>query len=197
MSAADLVSRQLEQIWSVAGKGVAELIVAAPAYMSAENLGLFLGIVSELKLPVVAMVDAAVAATRREYAGAVPVHIDLGLHQATLTRLAQPGMVQTDRSEVLNNVGVYALYDAWIKTIAEAFVQQSRFDPLHTAMTEQMVLDRLGGWVGQASRQDRVEMQLESGGVSYDAVDRIACIDRCGRAGLSADYQHFAGALPG
>ena len=177
LSAADLVSRQLEQIWNAAGRGVDELVVAVPAYMSTESLGLFLGIARELKLPVVALVDAAVASTRREYIGAVPVHIDLGLHQATLTRLAQPGMSQTDRSEVLSNAGVYALYDAWIKAIAEVFVQQSRFDPLHTATTEQMLLDRLGGWVGQAANHDKVEMQIESGGVTYEAgIESIALI---------------------
>jgi hypothetical protein len=177
LSAADLVSRQLEQIWNAAGRGVNELIVAVPAYMSAESLGLFLGIAGELKLPVGALVDAAVASTRREYSGAVPVHIDLGLHKATLTRLAQPGMSQTDRSKVLNDAGIYALYDAWIREIAEAFVQQSRFDPLHTATTEQMLLDRLGGWVGQAANQGRVEMQIESGGTTYAAgIESLALI---------------------
>lgn len=170
LTAADLVSRQLEQIWAATGAGVSELIVAVPAYMTAEHLGLLLGIAAELKLPVVAMVDAAVASTRREYSGAVPVHIDLGLHQATLTRLAQPGMVQTDRSEVLNSVGIYALHDAWLKAIADAFVQQSRFDPLHTAETEQVLLDRLGGWLQQAAREDRVALQVESGGRTYEAV---------------------------
>jgi hypothetical protein len=170
LSAADLASRQLEQIWNLTGRGVDELIVAVPAYMSAESLGLFLGIARELKLPVVAMVDAAVASTRREYAGAIPVHVDLGLHQATLTRLAQPGMSQTDRSEVLKNAGIHVLYDVWIKAIADAFVQQCRFDPLHTAMTEQMLLDRLVGWIGQASSQERVEMHIESSGRGYSAV---------------------------
>lgn len=170
LTAADLVSRQLEQMWSLTGDGVSELVVAVPAYMSAENLGLFLGIAAELKLPVVALVDAAVAATRREYAGAVPVHIDIGLHQAMLTRLAQPGMVQTDRTEVIDNAGIYALHDEWLKAIAEAFVQQSRFDPLHTAATEQALLDRLGGWLAQAAREDRVRLQVESGGTTYEAV---------------------------
>ena len=170
LTAADLVSRQFEQIWSATGGGVSELVVAVPAYMKAENLGLFLGIAAELKLPVVAMVDAAVASTRREYAGAVPVHIDLGMHHAMLTRLAQPGMVQADRTEVLDGIGIYALYDAWLKAIAEAFVQQSRFDPLHTAETEQLLLDRLGGWMTQAAREDRVALQVESGGTTYEAV---------------------------
>ena len=88
LSAADIVSRQLEQIWQ---RISADAIVAAvPAYMTTANLSLFLGIAAELRIPVAGMVDAAVAATRREYQGAVPVHVDLSLHSSLLTRLRNP-----------------------------------------------------------------------------------------------------------
>jgi hypothetical protein len=169
LSAADLVSRQLEQLWRAGGAGASELYVAVPSYMDSQHLGLFLGIAGELKLPVAAMVDAAVAATRREYRNAVPVHIDLSLHATTLTRLTQQGAAQSERSEVLDSCGVIALYDSWLHTAAEAFVQQSRFDPLHTAATEQMLVNRLGGWLTEAARADRVEMELEFSGTTYTA----------------------------
>ncbi len=191
LSAADIASTQLEEIWRAHGKGIDELVVAVPPYMSADSLGLFLGIAGALELPVVAMVDAAVASTRREYAGAVPVHVDLGLHRVTLSRLAQPGMVQTDRTEVLEDAGSYALYDAWLTTVAEAFVQQSRFDPLHTAETEQAVLDQLGGWLRNAATGETVEMVLEAGDASYRAeVESLTLI------GAAAPiYQKIAGML--
>lgn len=177
LSAADLASTQLEQVRRAVGGEVSELVVAVPAYMNAQSLGLFLGIAGELEFPVVAMVDAAVAATRREYIGAVPVHIDLSLHRAILTRLVQPSMVQTDRTEIVEGAGVLALYDIWLSTVAEAFVQQSRFDPLHTAESEQTVLNRLGGWLAEASRSSSVAMEIESGGRSYAAeIDSLALI---------------------
>ena len=177
LSAADLASTQLEQAWKVAGTGVTELVVAVPPYMTPENLGLFLGIAGALNLPVVAMVDAAVASTRREYQGAVPVHVDLSLHRATLTRIAQPSMVQTDRTEVIENAGLYALYDLWLSVVAESFVRQSRFDPLHVAETEQMVLDRLGGWLAEASRSESVLMEIEAGGTTYSAeIDALSLV---------------------
>lgn len=168
-SAADLAARQLEEIWSRHGDGVDALVVAVPAYMTAENLGLLLGIAAEQHLPVVAMVDAAVAATRREYQRAVLVHVDLTLHKAILTRLAQPGMTQVDRTEVLDGAGLFALYDSWLKALSDAFVRESRFDPLHTAKTEQMLLDRLDGWLREAAIQDRVVMQVEAGSHVYTA----------------------------
>ena len=117
MSPADLVAVQLEQMLAQAGG--AELIVAVPAYLSAQQLGLMLGIAGELGVQVAALVDAAVAATRREYRNAVPVHIDMSLHTTTLSRLAQPGRVQLDRSEVLPGLGTYALYDAWLNSVVE------------------------------------------------------------------------------
>jgi hypothetical protein len=167
LSAADMVSRQLEQIWQrVKGEAI---VVAVPGYMDTASLGLFLGIAAELHIPVAGMVDAAVAATRREYQGAVPVHVDLGLHSALLTRLTQSGQVQVDRAEVIDACGVIALHDAWIAQIAEAFVQQSRFDPLHTAETEQMLQDRLKDWLIAASAGDTVRMEIEYRSISHAA----------------------------
>jgi len=169
LSSADLVSRQLEQIWKqVSGTGDG-IVVAVPAYMSTENLGLFLGITAELKIPVIAMVDAAVAATRREYKGAVPVHVDLSLHSAILTRVAQSGQVQFDRSAVVDGSGMIALFDAWIALIAESFVQQSRFDPLHTAETEQMLQDNLQAWLAAASASKSITLSIEYRGITHQA----------------------------
>ena len=169
LSAADLASRQLEQIWQAVAASGDRLVVAVPAYMSAENLGLFLGIASELDVPVVGLVDAAVAATRREYEGAVPVHVDISLHATTLSRLRQNGQVQLDRSEIIESGGMLSLYDAWIRIISDAFVKQSRFDPLHTAETEQLLLDRLGGWLAAASASDKVVLDIEYRGIAHNA----------------------------
>ena len=169
LSAADLVSRQLEQIWKqVSGSGN-RIVVAVPAYMGSENLGLLLGIAAELNIPLVGMVDAAVAATRREYKGAVPVHVDLSLHTTILTRVAQSGQAQVDRSAVVEESGIITLYDAWIALIAEAFVQQSRFDPLHTAETEQMLQDSLPDWLSAAAAGKNVALKIEYRGITHQA----------------------------
>ena len=169
LSAADLVSRHLEQVWQRVSSSGDRLVVAVPAYMNSANLGLFLGIANELGVPVVGLVDASVAATRREYRGAVPVHVDLSLHVATLSRLGQTGRAQLDRSAVIEASGLMSLYDAWIQVIADAFVKQSRFDPLHTAETEQLLLDSLTGWLASASSSDKVTLEVEYRGISHSA----------------------------
>ena len=169
LSAADLVSRQLEDIWGqVSGSGD-RLVVAVPAYMKSENLGLFLGIANEIGVPIVGLVDAAVAATRREYRGAVPVHVDMSLHATTLSRMAQAGQAQLERNAIIDGSGVMSLYDTWIGVIADAFVKQSRFDPLHTAETEQLLMDRLTDWLSVASSRDSVPLEIEYMGISHSA----------------------------
>jgi len=169
LSAADLASRQLEQMWRPLASDYDKVIIVAPPTMSNDNLGLLLGIASELKMPVSAMVDSAVAATRREYKNAVPVHIDMSLHATSLTRLGQNSKAQIERVEILESCGTYALFDAWIRVVAEAFVQQSRFDPLHTAETEQMLLDRLSGWLVAACSNKTVKLAVEYGNLSHEA----------------------------
>ncbi|MBT8084520.1 MAG: FHA domain-containing protein [Woeseia sp.] len=169
LSAADLVSHQLQAMWSAVAADIDELVVAVPPYLAAEQLGLLLGIAAELKLPVVGMVDAAVAATRREYRNAIPVHVDVSLHCTLLTRLAQDGAARAERSEILDGCGIYGLYDAWLTTIARTFVEQSRFDPLHTAATEQLLLNQLGAWLTAAGRGSTVAMEVKSGGVTHRA----------------------------
>jgi len=169
LSAADLVSHQLEQAWRCAPADTDELIVAAPSSIPAEALGLLLGIARELALPVTGLVDAAVAATRREYRDAAPVHIDISLHHTTLTRITQAGQAGIDKSAVLEECGVFEMFDAWLTAIAEAFVRQSRFDPLHTAETEQLLLDRLTGWLAEAARGDRVALEVSSAGITHSA----------------------------
>ena len=177
LSAADLVSQQLESMWRKAGGAGHRLALAVPPSMANENLALLLGIAMELDIPVVAMVDAAVSATRRQYQHAVPVHVDLGLHAAMLTRLLQGEQVQVDRSAVIEDCGLLALYDNWLKIVAESFVQQSRFDPLHTAETEQALQDRMPSWLAAASTAATVPVEVEFRGATHQAeIDSLELI---------------------
>lgn len=169
LTAADLVSQQLETLWKRLAKPGDRLALAIPSYMNNDNLGLLLGIAVDLEIPIVAMVDAAVAATRRQYTNAVPVNIDLSLHSAILTRLTQDGQTQFERAAVVDGSGMLDLYGIWLRVIAETFVQQSRFDPLHTAETEQALQDRMLDWLAIASSRDSVPMEIEYRGIAHKA----------------------------
>ncbi len=189
LSAADLVSRHLEQIWTQ-HRG-SDVIVAVPGGWSNEQVGLLLGIAQELQIPIVALVHASAAATRREYRNAAPVHIDMGLHATTLARMGQSGQAQVEQTEVLDDCGIHSLYDTWLKFVAEAFVQQSRFDPLHTAETEQALLVQLGASVGGAAERDTLSFELTHGGLSHRAeVESLALVNAA-----ASYYQQIASRL--
>jgi hypothetical protein len=185
LSAADLVSRQMEQLWAAARGRGDRLVVAVPHYMQPANLSLFLGICADLGIPVAMLADAAVAATRRQYLNATPVHVDVSLHAALMTRIGQDGEARSEKSEVVEGAGLSALQDAWIRTLAEAFVQQSRFDPLHTAETEQQLLDRLPRWLAATSSGDTVSASVE-----YRGIEHAAEIDALTLVSAAAPFYH-------
>lgn len=169
LTAADLASEQLAALWRRVAKPGARLALAVPPFMSKDALGLLLGIAMELEIPVAGMVDAAVAATRREYAHAVPVHVDLSLRTTLLTRLSQDGQAQLEKTAVVEEAGILDLYDIFLRTIAETFVQQSRFDPLHAAETEQALQDGILDWLAVAASRDSVPLKVEYRGITHEA----------------------------
>ena len=85
---------------------------------------------------------------------------------------------QVEKSAVVEDAGYVALLDAWIKAIAAEFVKQSRFDPLHTAETEQLMQDRLPEWMSRAGTDKRVELVIEYRGIEHRAeVDLLSLVD--------------------
>jgi hypothetical protein len=61
------------------------------------------------------------------------------------------------------------LYDIWLRVIAETFVQQSRFDPLHTAETEQVIRESILDWLVIAASKGSVPMEIEYRGIVHRA----------------------------
>jgi hypothetical protein len=65
---------------------------------------------------------------------------------------------------VLPAAGLLALEDAWARVAAGAFVQQTRFDPLHAAESEQALYDRLPGWLAALLDAEEVAAELDLNG---------------------------------
>jgi len=137
--------------------------------MPRDALGLLLGIAGELEIPVAGMVDAAVAASTARAPDRVLVHLDVHLHAAMLTRIEQGAVLERADVALFPRAGVQSLEDAWAGAVAGAFVGQTRFDPLHSAQTEQVLHDRLGDWLSALETQEEVLAGLDVGGRSIEA----------------------------
>jgi hypothetical protein len=168
LSAADLVHAHLRSLWEHGGRGVGEVVLAVPGFHGSEALGRLLGIAQALEMPVVGLVDTAVAAATGDFPGERLLHVDAHLHRATVTELRRGEEIVRDRVATIERWGLDEVHDTLARRIAERFVQRTRFDPLHSAETEQALHDHLPGWIERFRGEDRTALSLSSGGHDHE-----------------------------
>ncbi|MEM7278079.1 MAG: FHA domain-containing protein, partial [Pseudomonadota bacterium] len=86
--------------------------------------------------------------------------------------------------------GIEAMRERWLRFITDAFITQSRFDPMHSAESEQLLLEQLDDCLHLARQQTQVDSQLVYQGGSYEA--SVAAPDLI--AAVSGRYQMIADA---
>lgn len=141
------------------------VLLALPPGYGREQLGLLLGVANETGVTVAGLVDAALAACSLEPAPARVLHLDLELHQASLSVLEyvggdKPGL-RRSRYEIAARQGMLALHQTWVQMIAETFVRKTRFDPLHDASMEQRLADQLPEWLEKLRTESPIQLQMQ------------------------------------
>ncbi|MEM6937414.1 MAG: FHA domain-containing protein [Pseudomonadota bacterium] len=166
---ADLAYRHLERLWSIVGKDLKQLVLCVPADWGRAELGLLLGICQTLKIPVRALVNVALAASATPQPGRTLMHLDIHLHRLVLSTLDQGPWLSQAAVESTREVGLLRLLDGWAFAAAGAFVQATRFDPLHQAQTEQQLFDRLPAWLAAASGSRQLSLSVDHNGNTVEA----------------------------
>ena len=182
---ADLAFAQVQSLFAGTARDAEGVLLAIPAGYSREQLGLLLGVVNETGVPVVGLVDAALAACSHEPAPPRILHLELELHQALLTVLEYVGGeragLKRSRYEIAPRHGVLALQQAAMRFIADSFVRKTRFDPLHEAVNEQRLLDQLPHWLAQLANETNATLTIQSGErkleVELERADFIAAVE--------------------
>lgn len=165
---ADLVQRHLQAVWARCDGADSAVLVTMPGW-STEQLALLLGIARDIGMPVAALVDGAVAASRRPWPGRALWHLHVGLHATALTRIGQEGgAVRGERIDI-ERLGVERLERGCAEFLARRFVACARFDPLHDATSEQALRTAMAAWLLAAARAERVEAVLERDGQRFQA----------------------------
>ena len=146
--AADLVWQHLKQLQKQ--HGLLDVAFVVPSHYQESNLQLLLGIARACELNVEALLNKAVFAIQQTQLQKNQsqqndcLHIDVQLHQTVCTQVSvDNGTIKLGAVEVIQNVGIQAMYDALLKAIQANFISNDRFDPLHHAQTEQQVFDQL------------------------------------------------------
>ena len=159
---ADLAWHQLLSLYERAGKPK-EVIFAVPGNFTTAQLALLLGISQSCPFKAVGLVEAVVAAVAGVAGPGRYQHLELQLHQAVLTRIDVHEQVERHSVDVVEGPGVQAFHDAAAELIADTFIQQSRFDPLHRAETEQAVYDQLPRCLSALLNQQEVMLDIATG----------------------------------
>lgn len=144
---ADLAFAHLEDLWRTVSDQCENTIVVVPGYFSNEQLSLLLGLAKECQMPIGGIVDQSIIAASNLPLHQTILHLDIHLHAITLTRINNTGSLVRKQVSIPVEAGLFTLWDRWANIIAEQFIQATRFDPMHTASTEQQLFNQLPNWI--------------------------------------------------
>jgi hypothetical protein len=157
---ADLVYLHLRQLAEFIDE---EIVLAVPAVFSADQLGVLLGILQESGIRVAGFVDSAVAAAAALALPDQAWHLDVLLQRAVVTTIGSDGEVSRRGAEEVGDCGLARLIDGWIDVIADRFIRETRFDPLHSAATEQQLYNQVFDLVRRGSADRELAFELVQG----------------------------------
>jgi len=122
-----------------------DIVIAVPGSFSREQLAIMSGVVKQSPFNATAMLDTALlsAAAQIPESGRL-LFVDLQLHQFTLTLLhSEQQQLKRELVGVVQGVGWNHLSNTLVQVINDAFIEQSRFNPQHSAMWEQHLYNEL------------------------------------------------------
>lgn len=166
-SQADLAFAHLQSLRAAAGSE--PLILSAPGTLTREQLAILLGLIEASGLRAEGLVDTAVASATQVETLDTTLHLDVELHRFVLTVLRGGAEVSRVRIEEVSKPGLTVVWDALARVAAQAFVLQTRFDPLHNASTEQTLFDALPGWLALLGGSTNAVLELSAGSRTHRA----------------------------
>ncbi len=156
----DLVHAQLKELHREGGQP-AEVLMAVSGSMQRDQLALLLGIVQQCPFAAVGLVHRSVALGSLHGAAGRLFHLEIQLHQAVISELAQrDGKVELVRSLPLPGAGLLQLQEKLVEIIATAFIRQTRFDPRRKAITEQQLYDALPDALRALGRDNETNIEV-------------------------------------
>lgn len=157
---ADMVYVHLKNI-SERISDLVDVVYTVPSHLTSYQLSLLLGISNALDLSVRGFVDANVAALANAAAPGSYTVLDIQPNQTVITDLDVADQVTHKGAELVPNIGSNNIYHACARHIANSFVRQTRFDPLHDSLCEQYLMDALPRWVDESAFNKDLYCSLE------------------------------------
>lgn len=205
---ADLTYRHLLEIKDLVEEPLA---VAVPGFLTGDQLGVLLGIAEEAGIRIRGFVDSAVLMGSVAQLRPDTWLLDLHATRCCLTELqaSDEGGQAVSRGAVedITGFGRNACLDGWANLVADRFVQDTRFDPLHAADSEQQLYDQLQAWTERQTlgelavevRQGDATRQVRVGAIALrdKLIQRLAPVAEKVPAGTRLLVAPRGAALPG
>jgi hypothetical protein len=156
----------LAQIWNKARHFGNALVIAVPAGFQRTQLGLLLGMSQELGIPVQGFVSLPVAAAAPGPEG-LHLHVDGHLHRFEVSVLTTEGRLEFQEALTVNANGLEGLHKLWAQAAAAEFVRMTRFDPFHSAETEQELYRRLPAALAALHHEQATTIAISAGQSAY------------------------------
>jgi hypothetical protein len=163
---AELACAHLEQIWNRVHPFGNALVIAVPASFQRTQLGLLLGMSRELGIPVQGFVSLPVAAAAPGPEG-LHLHVDVHLHRFEVSILKTGAGLEFIEALTVNEKGLEGLHKLWAQAAAAEFVRTTRFDPFHSAETEQELYRRLPAVLAALQREPAATIAIPAGHSNY------------------------------
>ena len=163
---AEVACAHLAQIWNQARRSGNSLVIAVPTHFQRTQLGLLLGMSQELDIPVQGFVSLPVAAAAPGPKG-LYLHVDVHLHRFEVSILKAEGRLEFQEALTVNESGLEGLYKLWAQAAANEFVRTTRFDPFHSAETEQELYRRLPAVLAALQREQTTAIAIPTGHSTY------------------------------
>ena len=165
---ADLAFAHLLSLHEMAGE-VDRVIFAVPGSFTNSQLSLLLGLAEASPFTVTGLIDSAVAAAAAAAGAGRYIYLDIHLHHTVITSLEVSGTVSRTAVKSINDVGLLDIHDRCVNHMADLFIQQSRFDPLHHAATEQALHNRLAQCLQELETETDTVVEIEFENTRYQA----------------------------
>jgi len=159
--AADLIWKHLGELKQ--HHNLSDLILVVPSHYQSSNLQLLLGVTKSVGINVTALVNKPILSLYNQISDdGEYCHLDVQLHQTVSSRIVvSNGVAKLHDVETIQTVGIQAMQDALLKALQTHFIQNDRFDPLHSAETEQQLFNQLQNIFDQVAESAKANIVLQ------------------------------------
>ncbi len=158
---AEVAYEQLTGLWNAAGGGDQSAIVLVPATFTRAQLGLILGMCRKAGIRVESLIDSALAALASAPDARQAVVIDATLHRISGVRLSIDENITRRATAELDQFGLMDYRRRFAATMADICVRATRYDPMHSAESEQALYDSLDDVLTRLHDAARIQWQVD------------------------------------